>query len=495
MALNRKIAYINLSTGKVTTAGVSSELRKKYLGGRGLGALLLLNHLKPGTDPLSPDNPVVISAGLLAGTPSAASSPLIITTKSPLGNGCCVYSGSPLFTAELRWAGFDHLVVTGKSPKPVYLYINNGKVILKPAQDLKSKSVSDSQQRIREKLGERNTRVLAIGPAGENLVRFAGIFTSPEDGVSGAGVGAVFGSKNLKALAVRGTLPITLADPKASLEFGGHISQQNPEDFTSRILKGTRVSVTDAAPGRYAQLLELLQEERIDDRFGLPVAQTASLIAWIIALSGQYILTDSETDGLDISWDNTPDILKLVSDIAERRGFGATLAEGACAAAEKIGRNAGKYLVSAAGTLFSPEMKLAPELVLPASPERRLAAESLGLVDETTASANGSGIETWVKKLSLATGLEMTPAEIFAVGERGNSLEQLIRTRETAAGKETLFSAGFYSKLKEDTGTDAARFGALLADYYRQRGWNENGVPSEETLKRLGIDGEPSHSL
>lgn len=494
MALNRKIACINLTTGKVSTAGISPELRKKYPGGRGLGALLLLNHLKPGADALSPDNAVVISAGLLAGTPSAASSPLVISTKSPLTGGCCVYSGSPLFTAELRWAGFDHLVITGKSPKPVYLYVNNGTITLKSAKELKGKPVSNSQQRIREELGERNAKVMAVGPAGENLVRFAGIFSGPEDGEGGAGIGAVFGSKNLKALAVRGTLPITLTDPKASLEFGGRLSQQNPETLASRILNGTRVSVTDAAPARYAQLLELLQEERIDDRYGLPVARTAGLIAWIIRISEQYIITEDETGGLDLSWDNAADILKLVSDIAERRGFGATLAEGALAAAEKIGRNSEKYLVYAAETILSPELKLTPELVLPDSPERRLAAESLGLVDDTAASENGSGIETWARKLNLATGREMTPAEILAAGERACNLEQLIHTRETAAGKDTLFSAGFYSKLKEDAGIDAAQFGALLAEYYRQRGWNETGVPSVETLKRLGIDGEPSHS-
>lgn len=444
MALNRKIAYINLTTGKVSTASIPSETREKYIGGRGLGAYLLYNHLKPGADALSPDNVIIISAGLLAGTPSAATSPLTISAQSPLTGGCYTTSGNSLFTAELRWAGFDHLVITGKSPKPVYLYIHDGKITLKHAHSLKGKSVSETQQLIREELGERNARSLAIGPAGENMVRFAGIFTGPDDKDNGAGIGAVFGSKNLKAVATRGTMPITLASPKESLGYcySGGASETNTVP--------TEEAAADLSD--YQKLIEALSEKRIDDLYGLGIAETANLMNWVIDLLEQYIITEDETDGLDISWNNTAEILKLVANIAERRGFGNILAEGPRLAAEKIGKNSVSRLPHAEGNDDIGTGNQPPELPAASQGYRRMAAQSLGIDDCSTEPENTTDIETWAKKLLLATGLEMTPQDILTAAERACTIEQLINAKET-------------------------------------------GASSVETLKKLGIDGEPSHLL
>ena len=219
MALNRKIAYIDLTSGNIETKPISIEMRKKFVGSRGLDAYLLYNHLKPGVDALSPDNVAIVSAGLLVGTPASAACRVHVCAKSPLTNfyGSC--NGGGFFAPELRWAGFDHLVITGKSPKPVYLWVHNGEIEIRDAKNIWGQYVLDSQLAIRDELGDRDIKVLTIGPGGEKLVRFANVMTGPKNSGGRTGMGAVLGSKNLKAVAARGTMDITLAHPREALDY------------------------------------------------------------------------------------------------------------------------------------------------------------------------------------------------------------------------------------------------------------------------------------
>ncbi len=181
MALNRKIAYIDLTTGRIETKPIPIKMRELFLGGRGLDAYLLYNHIKPGVDALSPDNVAVISGGLLCGTLASATSRCHVAGKSPLTNflGSCNMGG--FFTPELAWAGFHHLVIKGKAPQPVYLWIHNGEIEIRDAKNVWGKTVPEAQQAIRDELGDREIKVLTIGPAGERLVRFANVMTGPKD--------------------------------------------------------------------------------------------------------------------------------------------------------------------------------------------------------------------------------------------------------------------------------------------------------------------------
>ncbi len=219
MALKRKLALVNLSTGEIDIQEISRELREKYIGGRGLDIYLLYTHLKPGTDPLSAGNVCCISAGILGGTPASASARTHIMAKSPLTGLLGSANMGGFFAPELRYAGFDHLVITGASKTPVYLWIHNGEIEIRDASHLWGQDTFDTQEAICEELDDPEIKSMAIGVAGENLVRFANVVTSHKNAAGRTGMGAVLGSKNLKAVAVRGTMDIGIAKPEETIEY------------------------------------------------------------------------------------------------------------------------------------------------------------------------------------------------------------------------------------------------------------------------------------
>ncbi|HEY72730.1 MAG: aldehyde ferredoxin oxidoreductase [Chloroflexi bacterium] len=225
MALDRKIAYIDLSTGEVETAPIPVEMRKLYLGGRGLDMYLLYNHLKPGIDPLGPDNVLTVSAGLLVGTPASASARTHIGAKSPLTGFIGSSNMGGFFAPELRWAGFDHLVIKGKADGPVYLWIHDGEIEIRDGSELWGEDIPTTQELIKEELGDPEVKALCIGVAGENLVRFANVMTGIKNAAGRTGMGAVMGSKNLKAIAVRGTMDIKIRHPEQALEYNATLTE------------------------------------------------------------------------------------------------------------------------------------------------------------------------------------------------------------------------------------------------------------------------------
>jgi len=226
MALNRKIAYIDLSSGKVETKPIPLEVRKKFLGGRGLDAYLLLNHTKKGCDPLGPGNALIISGGILTATCASATARTHIMAKSPLTGLLGSANMGGFFAPELAWAGFHHLVIKGKAKKPVYIYIHNGEIKILDAANLWGKTTTETQWAIRDELGDQEVKSCVIGPAGENLVRFANVMTGIKNSAGRTGMGCVMGSKNLKAVAVRGTMDIKIAHPVEAFEYNKHFIDQ-----------------------------------------------------------------------------------------------------------------------------------------------------------------------------------------------------------------------------------------------------------------------------
>ena len=226
MPLNRKIAYIDLTTGDIQTKPIPLEARKKFLGGRGLDAYLLYNHTKKGCDPLGPDNTLIISGGILTATCASATARTHVMAKSPLTGLLGSANMGGFFAPELAWAGFHHLVIKGKAKQPVYLYVHNGKIEIRDARGIWGQSATDTQWAIREDLGDQEVKSCVCGPAGENLVRFACVMTGIKNSGGRTGMGCVMGSKNLKAVAARGTMDIKIAQPAEALEYNKRFIDQ-----------------------------------------------------------------------------------------------------------------------------------------------------------------------------------------------------------------------------------------------------------------------------
>ncbi len=218
MVLDRRVAFVDLEKTSVRVQPLSRELRRKYLGGRGLNMYLLSQDYTPDLDPLSPGNPLIFGAGLLTGTLGFGSR-ISISAKSPESGHLGDSNMGGEFGAEMVKAGFSHLVITGKSPTPVYLFLHNREVEIRDARKWKGLDTVETQREIRGELRDPRVQVACIGPAGENLVRFAAVRTGLKNAAGRTGMGAVMGAKNLKAVAVRGTLDIKMAEPVKYLNY------------------------------------------------------------------------------------------------------------------------------------------------------------------------------------------------------------------------------------------------------------------------------------
>jgi aldehyde:ferredoxin oxidoreductase len=214
-----RVLYVDLNTGKTHTEALNMDYAKKYIGGIGLGMRLWLDNSKQGVDPLSPENPLVLALGPISGTmfPTAGNGHAFVT-KSPatFGVGEAVAHGT--FGAEMKRAGYDAIIIMGKSEKPVYLWIDDDSVQLLEAEHLMGKSPSETEDAIKDELGDYYVRVASIGLAGEKLSRIACIINEKTRAAGRTGLGAVMGSKNLKAIAVRGTHDITVAKPEEFMD-------------------------------------------------------------------------------------------------------------------------------------------------------------------------------------------------------------------------------------------------------------------------------------
>ncbi len=226
MPLDRKIAYIDLTTGDIQTKPIPLDVRKKFLGGRGLDAYLLYNHTEKGCDPLGPKNTLMVSGGILTATCASATARTHIMAKSPLTGLLGSANMGGFFAPEMAWAGFHHLVIKGKAKHPVYIYIHNGEIEIRDARDIWGKPVTDAQWAIRDDLGDQEVKSCVCGPAGENLVRFANVMTGIKNSGGRSGMGCVMGSKNLKGVAVRGTMDIKIARPTEALEYNKRFIDQ-----------------------------------------------------------------------------------------------------------------------------------------------------------------------------------------------------------------------------------------------------------------------------
>jgi aldehyde:ferredoxin oxidoreductase len=213
-----QVLRVDLTQGKSTVQQLPHELVLNYLGGTGFAARILFDELRPGMDAFSPENRLIFATGPLTGTLWPTAGRWAVYAKSPLtgiwGESHC----GGFFGPELKYAGYDMLILQGRAKQPVYLWIDDGTVEILPAKDLWGRNTAETTDIIRELHGDKEIEVACIGPAGERLVRFACIMNNFQDAAGRVGLGAVMGSKNLKAVAARGSGAVTVADDDRFME-------------------------------------------------------------------------------------------------------------------------------------------------------------------------------------------------------------------------------------------------------------------------------------
>lgn len=405
-----KLALVNLSSGEVQFTYTPQKLVEKYLGGRGLNMYYLHKLLKPGVDPLSPDNVLIFGAGMLTGTLAPNSSRINITAKSPESGILGDANIGGFFGAEMRLAGFDRLIITGKANSPVYLYLEDGSLEIRPADQYWGYNVNDTQMRLRRDLGE-DIQAACIGRSGERLVRMACVMTGFKNAAGRGGMGAVMGSKNLKAVVTRGNQGLQVHDPaglfKSRQELQQHLlkskvcqalgtlgtpllyensnylgamrtnnSQLNSfseslnasevEKFAEKMLSCYNCVVhcrhrnklggegpdysTLALLGANCGLADPAQVIELNNMvndLGLDSSSTGTVIPWAIELYQRGIIDDKLT-GQPLEFGDFALVKSLISDIAERRGLGNLLAESS-QAVRFFGEESKNYLIAVKG--------------------------------------------------------------------------------------------------------------------------------------------------
>ena len=236
-----KILRVDLTNRSFEVEELSEDFYRLYPGGKALAGYILLNEMPADVDPFSPENVLVIANGLLTGAPVSTATRYVVSARSPLTMGYGESEAGGFWGPELKMAGFEAIVVKGRASEPVYLWIEDNEVEIRTAEHLWGLKTAEAQEIIRSELGDERIRVLQIGPGGENLVRYAGITNDLRHFNGRNGMGAVMGSKNLRAVAVRGSTRYQeiARDPKALLQLGRRLAKRVKENPQSWSLQDT----------------------------------------------------------------------------------------------------------------------------------------------------------------------------------------------------------------------------------------------------------------
>ncbi|TEU17611.1 MAG: aldehyde ferredoxin oxidoreductase [Anaerolineales bacterium] len=253
-----KLLAVDLSSGEIQDELLNMEYAHQFIGGSGLAARYLYDLLDPGLEPLHPANPLLFVTGPLTGTRAPLYGRHVVCARSPLTGIWNESHAGGFVGAELRFAGYDGIIIRGRSPKPVCLWVQDGKAELRDAGHLWGKDTFETQAIVKEELGDPRVRVACIGPAGENQVLLANIIHDHARAAGRGGMGAVMGSKNLKAVAVRGHGRIPVADEERFKELARQVIEILKDDFMSDMLHETgtacameQLSYLGSLPSRY----------------------------------------------------------------------------------------------------------------------------------------------------------------------------------------------------------------------------------------------------
>jgi len=234
-----KILVVDLAKKELKDEPLNEQYARDFIGAGGIACRYLADLTDEKTDPLGADNPLIFMAGLLTGTGGPSFSRWVVAARSPYTTFYGDSNGAAHFGSELRFSGYDGIIVKGKSDKPVYLYIKDGKAELKDAAKLWGKNTYETIEDIRKEYDDQRTRVACIGQAGENVGLMANIMTEDGHCAGRAGMGCVMGSKKLKAIAVRGKAKIPMADPEKFRETARAAMEDVKTGFVTQVMHDT----------------------------------------------------------------------------------------------------------------------------------------------------------------------------------------------------------------------------------------------------------------
>ncbi|MDP8269175.1 MAG: aldehyde ferredoxin oxidoreductase family protein [Candidatus Tenebribacter davisii] len=583
-----KIVKIDLSTGKQENIKIDEKIRRNFIGGRGLGLKLYTDICSVKTNALDEENAIIFMTGPVTGIIQTAGR-YQVTSRSPLTGTIICSSSGGFFGEKLKKAGYDGLIITGKSANPVYLDITEAGIEIKNAESIWGKDTHKTMDILKETLTSKIS-VACIGPAGENLIPYAAIMNDKDRAAGRGGLGAVMGSKNLKALAVLGNKNISVSDPeelKKMISTINTLIDKNPITGKSLQLLGTSVLVNainnngmfptknfqqgvfnDAKGISGEKIAETLlqgrsacfrcpiacgRSTRTDDREGEgPEFETVWAFGAQLGVNDLKTITEANYTcnelGLDtittgntigcamelyekgafpqkLEWGDSSNLVKLVEDIAFKRGIGKDLALGSKRLAEKYGRpelamqvkgmelpaydprgSQGQGLSYATSNrggchmqayLISPEILGSPVRLDRFSIEGK--AELVALFQDISAAVDtlvlcrflqfAVSIDTFKDILNIVTGSDFTEDELLMVGTRIYNLERKFNTDAGFDRKDDMLPSRFLNEVFTEGASRnrVVKLDEMLDRYYKLRGWDENGVPTEETLKKLDI--------
>ncbi|MBI4286358.1 MAG: aldehyde ferredoxin oxidoreductase family protein [Chloroflexi bacterium] len=597
-----KVILVNLTRGKCAVEELDPALLAKFIGGRGLAVKILFDEVDPTVEPFSEANHLVFMAGPLTGTTAPSGSGCHVVTKSPLTGAIATGRFGGAFGSELKFAGYDGIIFEGKAPRPVYLAINDESVEIRSAEHLWGKDTRETEDAIkaetRAKWQARDTHVACIGPAGEKLVRIASIIAEKHHAAARSGVGAVMGFKNLKAIAVRGTKEIPVADGETFNKVTMSLLQKVKDSavLASQTTFGTlnaqfhanrrglmgaynyRASSFDGVANTNARILREKFLKRGISCFACPVAcvrltevsgpthagkgggpefesctmlgpncgvddlaaitranylcnelgmdtiSVGGTIACAMDMFEHGYLTEEDT-GCQLKFGNAEALVALTEKMGRREGFGDILAEGGYRMAEKYGHPEmsmtikkqelsawhdqlcqGEGLAEATSSsggnhqraeMYNVEVWGLPIKVDPFAIEGKAPIvierqDYIAAYDSTGLCAflNQVNIEDdTARLLSSATGVSYTPQDVARIGARIWNLERLFNVKAGFTSKEDMVPRRFLTEpLTAGVGKGIlSRLPELLPEYYRLRGWDENGAPSASKLKELAL--------
>ncbi len=602
-----KILRVDLTHQKCTIEHVDPAITKDYIGGRGWAIRYIYNELDPTIDPLSPENILVMATGALTATPAPTGNRYMVVTKSPLTGALSNSNSGGFFPTEMKRTGFDMFIFTGRAEHPVYLWVNNGQAELRSAEHLWGKLVPECDDIVISET-DPQAKVACIGPAGENLVKIASIMNDKHRAAGRSGVGAVMGSKNLKAVAVRGNIEPQLAQPEAMKEFCndmfkrvgavykagasmrvygtsyvppianemGILPTRNFQTGTFDGIDGIHPEVlrqkylirpkpcyrcpiacgrlTKVDEGKYQGEGEGPEYETIAalgsgcgvsnmaaitianyhcNDLGLDTISTGFTISAAMEMYEKGIIPQSDI-GMPLNFGDADAVIELVQQTAYRKGFGDKIAEGSYRLTSSYGHP--EFSITAKkqefagydprgakgmGLLYATSNKGAshmsgdiayaeafgvPEKIDPLTVENKpklvmrfedgfTIIDSAGLcVFLSVRNMFGENVELWPTNLTTvmnyATGAGYTEETLLQAGERVFNLERMFLIKAGFTSADDTLPKRMLEEPLQGGGAKGhvVELDQMLPEFYRLRGWDENGVPTPAKLAELGIE-------
>lgn len=598
-----KLLYVELDSGRWEDIPLDPDMARAFVGGSGLAARVLADHLPDDVDPFSPRAPLIFMTGPMVGTGIPATGRYSVVARSPLTGLVGEANSGGYWGPELRFAGYDGIVIVGQAEPGTVLVVTDEGTRLVTLPEVVGMDTYQVQTYLRTALNMPKAKVAAIGPAGERRVRYAAIMNDHGRAAGRTGLGAVMGSKGLKAIVVQGRSKVPLADAEAfrealrramryvlddlyaqMLRLGGTIlytevgnmygdvparyytqGDVDPwlENVNAPVLSDTYLIKPVAcyrcpiACGREIRLPEY-NEPKVDgpeyetavgfsfmigadnladaayaghlcNRYGLDTISTSATIAFAYYLYNEGVLSSRDVDGLDLSWGNSKAAIQLVEKIARREGVGDLLAEGVKRVAEALGvpemavhvkglevpyhdprAFSGMALVYATATRGADHMsgdvyhvdtgREIPELGIVATDRWEISEEkarTVAHIMDYRAFTNSLilchfaelAVEDLVGLLRAVTGWTWTSEDVKRTGERIYTYKRLLNHRLGATAADDTLPKPLLRALPDGNAAgQVPDVDTLRRLYYRIRGWDEEtGMPTEETLRRLGL--------